>query len=188
MRKTALALGIVTAMLAPFPAMADDVTDALEQAVSAYKNNDLKTARQQADLAATLMAQKSAEGIKEALPGALSGWQADDANTQGASASMFGGGIQAARSYQNENGDSVNIEIIGDSPMMTQMALMLSNPAMAASMGKIVKVAGRQAIRKEDDELTMIVANRFLVTVSGSAGEQDKLAYAEAIDFARLEK
>jgi hypothetical protein len=39
----------------------------------------------------------------------------------------------------------------------------------------------------KDGQLTMVVANRFMVTIDGSASMDDKKEYAKAIDLEKLQ-
>ena len=59
---------------------------------------------------------------------------------------------------------------------------------MAGAMGKLVRVGNQRAIQDGDGNVKMLVANKFLVSVEGSADTASKLAYAQAIDIARLSK
>jgi hypothetical protein len=69
-----------------------------------------------------------------------------------------------------------------------QFATMLNNPALAGAMGKLVKVGSQRAIQTQDGDIVMVVANKFVVNVQGSAEAQAKLAYANAVDVAALSK
>src|ERR1700738_1824162 len=62
-------------------ALADDVTDALDQARKAYQAGDFAAAKQSADLASQLIGQKNAEGFAALLPAALAGRTAGRAET-----------------------------------------------------------------------------------------------------------
>ena len=65
---------------------------------------------------------------------------------------------------------------------------MLDNPAIAGAMGKLVRVGNQRAIQDHDGDVKMVVANKFLVTVQGSADAAAKLAYAQAVNIAKLSK
>jgi hypothetical protein len=55
-------------------------------------------------------------------------------------------------------------------------------------MGKLIKVGGLRAIQNHDGDVIVVVANKFVVNVQGSADAAAKLAYANAIDIAALSK
>lgn len=100
---------------------------------------------------------------------------------------MFGGGMAASREYRKAN-ENLNISIMGDSPMLSQMMAIFQNPMIAGSMGKMTRIGKQMAMESKDGELTLVVANRFLITISGSASMDDKKAYAQEIDFDKLQE
>jgi hypothetical protein len=177
------------AVLAFSPAMAaDDILEAIDQARKAYQAGDMTAAKQSLDLASTLIGQKNAEGFAKMLPEPLAGWQAEKAQSNAVGGVVFGGVSSASRNYSNAKGDNVEISISGDSALLTQFAPMMSNPAMAAMMGKLIKVGSQRAVQNQDGDIVMVVANKFLINVQGSADAASKLAYAQAIDVAKLSK
>jgi hypothetical protein len=167
------------------PALADDIHDALGQADSAYSSGDYGRAKKSADLASALLGQLAGEQLAKALPAPLDGWTAEDASSD-AAAAMFGGGVQAERGYSNADGQQARVQVMMDSPVVAQMAGLFDNPAMAAAMGKLIRIGSEQAIQNEQGELQMLVANRFLVTVTGDAPAEAKQAYAAAVDLSKL--
>jgi hypothetical protein len=173
---------------APVAALAEDIVDAIDQARKAYQAGDMTTAKQSLDVASQLIAQKNAEGFAKLLPAPLAGWKAEKAQATAVGAAMFGGASAANRSYTNAKGENVDVSITGDSAMIMQFGPILNNPAMAGAMGKLVRVGDQRAIQNNDGDVMMLVANRFLVNVTGSADAASKLAYAQAIDIAKLSK
>jgi hypothetical protein len=169
------------------PALADDITDAMDQARKAYQSGDLGSAKQSLDLASQLIGQKNADAFATLLPNALPGWKAEKAQTTALGAAGFGAST-ASRTYNNAKGDRVEVQISGDSAIVTQIASFLNNPALAGAMGKLVKVGNQRAIQDGDGNVKMVVANKFLISVEGSADNASKLAYAQAIDVTKLSK
>jgi hypothetical protein len=167
---------------------ADDILDAMDQARKAYQAGDTATAKQSLDLASQLIGQKNAEAFAMLLPAPLAGWKAEKAQVNAVGATMFGGASAASRSYSNDKGDTVDISITGDSAMVMQFAPMLNNPAMAGAMGKLIRVGSQRAIQTQDGDVMMVIANKFLINVQGSADAAAKLAYAQAVDVAKLSK
>lgn len=178
---------LLAAAIAPAYA-ADEILDAIDQARKAYQSGDTATAKQTLDLASQLIGQKNAEAFAALLPAALPGWKAEEAQANAMGASMFGGVSAASRSYNNGKGDTVDVSITGDSTMVMQFAPMLNNPAMAGAMGKLIRVGSLRAIQSQDGDLIMLVANKFLINVQGSADAAAKLSYAQAVDVAKLSK
>lgn len=175
--------------LAAVPALAaDDVLDAIDQARKAYQAGNLGEAKQSLDLASQLIGQKNAEGFVALLPQPLPGWKAEKAETTALGAAAFGGVTSATRRYTNDKGEDVEVQITGDSAMIAPMAAFLANPQFAGAMGKIVQLGDQRAIVMREGDVNMVVVNKFLVSVQGSAPADAKLAYAKAVDTAKLSK
>jgi hypothetical protein len=173
---------------AAMPAIAaDDILDAMDQARKAYQAGDLAAAKQQLDMASQLVGQKNAEGFAALLPAALPGWTAEKAETTSVGVAMFGAS-SASRRYKGPDGHDVSVRITGDSAMVMQFAQLFMNPAIAGAMGKLIRVGDQRAIQTNEGTVNMIVANKFLVTVEGSSSAESKLAYAQAVNIAKLSK
>jgi hypothetical protein len=166
---------------------ADDILEAMDQARKSYQVGDLAAAKQSLDLASQLVGQKNAEGFAALLPAPLSGWKAEQAQTSSLGQIGFGAST-ASRRYENAKGDSVEVQITGDSAMIMQFATLLNNPAIAGAMGKIIKVGNQRAIQTREGDINVVVANKFLVTVNGSGDAASKMAYAQAVNFDKLSK
>ncbi|MEM6972480.1 MAG: hypothetical protein AAF577_06715 [Pseudomonadota bacterium] len=174
-------------MIAASPAAADDVEEALQAALDAYRAGDLALATEETAFAAQLLAQKKAAGLSAFLPEPLSGWTAEDPDTESATAmaTMFGGGQVATRVYDGPVGD-IEIRLMADNPMVAQMGAMFSNPAIMAAAGTVKRIAGQRAMMDDSGDLMALIGGRFLIQISGGAPETDKEAYFEAIDFEGL--
>src|ERR1043166_4936564 len=168
-------------------ALADDVTDALDQARKAYQTGDFATAKQSADLASQLIGQKNAEGFAALLPAALPGWTAGKAETT--SLGNVGFGVtSASRTYTAADGKNVQVQISGDSALLAQFATLLSNPQIAGVLGKVVMIGNQRAIQSNEGDVHIVINNKFLVSVTGSGAAEVKLAYARAVDGGKLAK
>ena len=187
LRQVVLSVALLAAAALPAFA-ADDIIDAIDQARKAYQAGDLPGAKQSLDMASQLIGQKNAESFVALLPQPLSGWKAEKAQAHAIGAAMFGGASAAQRTYTNEKGDSIEVSITGDSAMVMQFAQLLVNPAIAGAMGKLIRVGNQRAIQTREGDVNMVVNNKVLVTVTGSADESAKLAYAQAVDVAKLSK
>ncbi len=185
-RSIRFALLALVLLLAPRLAAADEVSDAITEAARAYKAGDMAGARAALGEATQFLAQRAAAGLGAALPAALPGWKAEDVQTNATGLAMVGGGSQATRSYQNAQNQNVQIQVTADSPLVAPMAMAMSNPAMAGAMGKLLRFGSQRAIQTNDNEIQMLVGNRILVSITGDAPIEAKLAYAKAIDLTRL--
>jgi hypothetical protein len=173
-------------------AFADDVTDAIDEALQNYKDGKYSEAMGSLNYASQLIGQKKGGDLQSFLPRPLDGWTADDSTSQASGAAMFGGGVTAERRYSKESG-SVSVRIVTDSPMLQSIIMMFGNPAIAASDGgKMEKISGQKAIVKysnsqKNGTITIVVANRFLVTIEGHDASMDDIkAYAKNIDYKKL--
>lgn len=178
-------LSILTALSTS--AFADDISDAIDQARKAYQGGDLGSAKQSLDLASQLIGQKNAEAFAALLPNALPGWKADKPQTTAVGAVGFGASV-ASRTYNNTKGDQVEVQITGNSAVVMQIASLLSNPAIAGAMGKLIRLGSQRAIQDQDGNVKMVINNKVLVSVEGSADAASKASYAQAVDVTRLSK
>lgn len=189
MRPVFLFMAAALLVAATLPARAaDDILDTIDQARKAYQAGDLGSAKQQLDLASQLIGQKNAEALTTLLPAPLPGWTAQKSQAQAVGRAIFGGASMASRNYYDGKRRSVEVTITGDSAMLAAMAPMLNNPMMAGAMGKIIRVGAQSAIQAQNGDITMVINSKFVITVHGSADNAAKLAYAQAIDVAKLSK
>jgi len=194
-KKRHILLVLVIFLLSYSPVYADDVLDAINEAVESYKNKAFSEAVENLDYAKQLIQQSQNENIIKFLPKALPGWKADAAESQ--SMGMFGGMASVERMYRktagNDEGESqITITILGKSPMMQGMMAMFNPMIAGADGGKLQKIQGNKAIVKYDPdnregEISVQVNDNFIVTVKGNSVEKEVLMqYAEAVDYKGL--
>jgi hypothetical protein len=184
-RSILLAATLITAAVA-MPARADEVSDAITAAQRAYQGGQIQQTQTALQEALQLLAQRAAEGLAAALPNALPGWTAEEASSNAAGMAGLFGGSTASRSYRNAQGQTVEIQVMSDNPMIAQLAAVMTNPMLAGAMGRLVRVGDQRAIQSNDGNIQMLVDNRILVQVQGNAPPEAKMAYAQAINVARL--
>ena len=184
-RSILLAATLVTAMAAG-PARADEVSDAIASAQRAYQGGQVQEAQTALQEALQLLAQRAAAGLAAALPNALPGWTAEEATSNATGMAGLFGGSAASRTYRNAQDQSVEIQVMSDNPMIAQLAAVMGNPMLAGAMGRLVRVGDQRAIQSNDGNIQMLVDNRILVQVQGDAPAEAKMAYARAINVARL--
>lgn len=177
-----------------YSAAADDVTDSIEEAVDAYKKGEYKKASEELTYALESINQKKGNSLKIYLPEPLEGWTADEATAQTANAAMLGGGTMLSRTYHKSE-SLVTIEMVMDSPLMQGIAMMMANPMFRSSeMGELTRINKEKAMVKYDNKeksgnITMIVANRIMVTIKGeTVSKEELIAYANAIDLKKLKE
>lgn len=185
--RTITPLLLVSIGLLALPARADDISDAITEGQKAYQAGDYAAAKQALDTASQLIAQKNAEGFTKALPKPLSGWTAEEADSTASGIAVLGGSV-ATRRYKKGDEIDVEVSITGDNAILTQQMAIFSNPQMMGLMGKLVPINGQKAVQTKEGDVTMMVANRFIINVNGSGSPEDKLAYAKAVDIGMLAK
>ena len=179
-------LGLAALLAVTGTAQADDIKEAIQEALQAYNKGDMAGTKDNLGYATQLINERGAEALAQALPAPMPGWDAEEAESAAAGAALFGGGLQASRTY-NKGDQYVEVEIIGDSPMLSQMMSIMSNPMLAGSMGKAIKVGAQRGIQDENGKIMLIVNNRFMISVEGDAAQADKLAYAAAVKLDTLQ-
>jgi hypothetical protein len=189
MNSRILALALLGAFAALSPAWADDITDQINEALTAYGRKDLPTAIAGLEAALNLLRQSRADAYGALLPAAPAGWTAEKVETIAVGVAMAGGGTGATRKYQKGN-DTVTVSILADSPLMQVMSTLM-NSGMAGLGGMQTRIVnGRRTIyMKDDGAFTTIVADRILVRVEGRGQPEDTLKqFLTAVDFAAVEK
>ena len=186
-RGMTLSLLIVCAAL--LPARADDVTDQINEAMTAYSRKDLPTAIAGLEAALNLMRQSRADTYGALLPAAPAGWTADDVETISVGVAMAGGGTGASREY-HKGDTTVKVSILADSPLLQVISTFASSGIAAMSGMRTQIVNGRRTIyMKDDGAFTTIVGDRILVRVEGKGLPEDVLKqFLTAVDFAAVEK
>lgn len=189
------ALFVATAAVAQTGVKADDeILDQINEAVQLYKDGSYAESASELEFAAAQIRQLQAGKISAALPEALPGWEAREAETTAMSGAMYGGMTGASRKFLKDDGN-VEVQILGDSPMLQAVMMMVKNPMMVAGAGKkVTKIQGQKAVMdySQDDrsgEIQIVIVNSVLVTVTGHrVAEADMMAYAEAVDYKMIKR
>lgn len=180
---TRLALAFA-ACLAAAPAAADEVTDAISNALDAYQQGDVAYAMDELTFALQLLNEMKAGTLTGFLPAPLDGWTREVSDDMSTGLGMAGGGVGAEATYE-KGSDRFTIMLMADNPMVAAMAGMLGNAAMmTASGGRMVRV-GREKFVQQDDQLMALIGNRVLVQAEGDDAEA-MIAHLETIDFRAL--
>ncbi len=198
---------IVTLLFVVGLLLADEVTSSIDKAKSHYQSKKYSEAINELNYAVNQIQQIQLERYKTVFPAALSDWKAEEFQMDNAGMAFLGGGLSISRKYSliiqveglDEKGrdsyydkkKSVDISIVSDSPLLSSVMMMFSNP-MFLGGNKMVTINGEKAIEQRDsdgkpDELQFVIENRVMVTVSGrNCSKEDLYGYAQKIDFAKL--
>ncbi len=183
-------IGLLLGSFVSSAAVADDITDQLNEALKAYEKKDLSAASAALDLATTLLHQMVAEAWKAMLPEPLAGWAGDEAETSSVGAAMFGGGTSVVRKYHKGN-DTVDITLLTGSPILQGLGALLGGGMLTNSDMKVSLVGGRKmTYTKSENSYQTVVGGKALLKIEGSkeVDEATLRAYVTAINFPQIEK
>lgn len=166
--KMKLSLAAFALGLSATASFADEVTDALNAAQSAYAAGDLNNTAAQLTHASKAVLALQQQKLAAFLPEAPEGWtrEVDLSSTEGMAMMGMVGNIVVGN-YSDGNGQHISLTLTADSPMVAQMAGMLGNPQMMAMMGKVVKVAGQDML-EQGGSLSALAGGRVLVQAQGA--------------------
>ncbi|MGA0543356.1 hypothetical protein [Neotabrizicola sp. VNH66] len=179
------AVALLLCLALPAPALADEVSDALSEALAAYEAGDLNTTSARMITAQKALQTQLTAKLAAFLPAAPEGWTlSQNTDTVDGMAMMGMAGVLIEGVYADAAGNSFTLTLTADSPLVLSMAGILGNPQMMAMMGKVTKVGGLDMLDQEGS-LSALIANRVLVQAQGmdSAAMVPVLA---AIDFDAL--
>lgn len=176
-----LSVAVLCALTLPFAAGADEVTDTLDAVSSAYAAGDYNLAIEELNFALAQLQGLRTESLGAYLPPAPEGWTLEVSSEMSGFLSMAGGGIGAEGTYEGD-GESFSVTIVADSPMVTAMGSMLSNPMIARASGGLVTRMGPVKVLEMDGSLSTIVDSRILIQAEG-ASTDIMMPVLEQLDF-----
>ena len=158
-------------------AAADDATDAMAAASSAYAGGNYKETSTQLQTALVAVNQLLIDQLIEAMPTPPTGWTAEE--PEGIDASAIGAGFFATlvvnRDYKSPDGSRIELTISANSPMLMSLRMFVSNPMMAQMAGqsgmKKTSACGYDAIEHFGDgtwEMHVLAGNATLISITGS--------------------
>ena len=182
---TIVPFAIALGFSASVPAYADDVSDALQAALDAYKSGNLGKTSESMTLATQALGAQQSALLAALLPAAPDGWTATPTTDFAQGFGIMGGGAGAEARYDNaDQSVSFTMSFVADNPMVASMGAMLGNVQMMSMMGKVVKV-GDQPLLNADNNLSGLVNGRVLFQAQGATTDV-MLPLAKTIDFAKV--
>ncbi len=184
-----LPLLLAAALVFPVIAPADEVEDALHEALKLYKEGKYTEASTSVQLVLNGINEKRGGAISSALPDKIGGWTGGEVNSTNTLA-VLGAGSTVERAY-TKDARSASITIIAESPMINQVVGLMSNPAIAGLAGLKMKKAGDNTvtIQKDAGMGQIVVDNRFLIQIQGSGlKEADILELAAGVKTSVLKE
>jgi len=173
---------------------ADDITDQITQALGLYKQDKYSEAVSELRFAIGQIHGLQAEKIKLSLPKPLSGWKGAESESSQSSMTIMGGGLAVSKEY-TKGEQSVNIEIVTESPLLQTVMMFIANPMFVEKGKKLIKVGSHKAVIEYNNtdmngNLQIVVGNKTLVTVNGSSipDKNILIEYANKIDFEKIKQ
>jgi len=199
MRKAVVVLLVVVLGLMWAQAvLADEISETIERAQELYLEGKYSEASSELQWAVNLIQNLQAEQLKKLLPDPLTGWEAEEATASIGAMGFFGGGLSVSRTYTKEDTrESIEIQILTESPLLQSMMMFLTNPMMSAGQPdtKLVRIKGEKAVEKfsaqrKDGELSVVLEGKTLITVNGQRITDKEILhkYMEMIDFEAVKK
>ncbi len=172
---------------------ADEVTGQIQAGVEAYQQQDYQLAVDELNYAVAQIQEKLNAANSTLLPEPLPGWTADAVENTSAAMAMMGGGTNMERSYYR-NGETVNISIIANSPMLSGMMAMFTNPMVMSSNPnmKPYRYKRHKGVKEVDGgntRITLIMKGLVMIKVEGARLKDEKMLeqYLEAMDLKRIQ-
>jgi hypothetical protein len=194
MKTIKIALAGLCLLALPALGQADDIEEQIQRGVKAYQDGQHREAIQELQFAISQLQELLNKEYLTLLPAPPAGWEAEDSEAQTMPAAILGGGTSISRSYLRGE-ERMEITMMADSPLLASLSMMLSNPAMLAAGGNVRPYryeSYRGIIEKQDNgaEISLLVANRVLVKLSGDniEGEKTLEGFLKAMDFRKIEE
>ena len=166
------------------PVLADETSDAIAAAQTAYEAGNLKAAAEALQAATRAIAVTKGALLTAALPPAPDGWTREDNTSMAQDFAAIGGGTGTEAYYAAPDGTTIMINMMTDSPLVTGMMGMFATEQMMAMMGKVVDLPGVKMI-EQDNALMGIVDGRLMVQIDGAPVDQ-LMPLASQIDYEAL--
>ncbi len=180
--KKLVGVGVVVllALALVVSAWADEITEGMDYAKEAYEDGDYSDAIEELEIAITQIQSLQTSELRKALPEPLAGWTAEDQESQAASFGFFGLGSAAVgatrRYYEEESDESIEISIMGESPLVQQLRMIIQNPGLQPGTklevkrieGKRRKIAETFSAEDMEGKLSLeLEEKQIFITVEG---------------------
>ncbi len=166
-------------------AHADEFTDVLDSARSAYESGDIGVALEELTYASKLLQEFKAASLSQFLPAPPDGWTREEVEAGAAAglAMAFGGGSVASALY-TDGAKEVTITLVANSPMVSGLGAMIAGMS-SISGGKPLRIQ-RTEFANTDGELQGVTGGKVLISVSGDAPLEAKTTLLERMDMRAL--
>lgn len=163
-------------------AVADEISDTIESALTAYQEGDVQYALEELAYATQQLNLMKAEGLSQFLPEAPDGWTREVNTDFSKTLGMMGGGVGAEANYTG-NGEKFKITVMADNPMVAGMAGIFSGAGFLT--GKMVRIGREKFIEQDNGQLIGLIGGRVLIQAEGASTET-MVPILESIDLRGL--
>ncbi len=173
---------------------ADEILEQMNEAIKAYQDKDYKGAMDELKFITAQLQKLDATENQKLLPDALEGWEKQESQngSQGAMSMLGGGGTSMQATYTKER-ESIEIQILANSPMISMMSMAISNPALMAADPKTspYRYKRNKGMKKKDGnntEITLLISGQIMIKLTGSQLNDDAILeqYLDQIDIKKL--
>ncbi len=176
-RLTIITLFLALLMSPAIKAQEMNYQDFLDEANASIKSENYKDAINSLQMAIGELEKLMVAKIRSILPTEVLGYnaeQSDDESSGTAVMGMFGGGLSVERNYfktANNWDDYFKLAVMGNSPLLASVNMMLSNSMYLSSAGgKIIKVGSRKGMMTDEGDGNykfQLPLNSSLITIEG---------------------
>ena len=185
---------LTTIALLSTPTMADEILEQMNEAIKAYQDKDYKGAMDELKFITAQLQKMDAAENQKLLPAPLEGWQVTQGDNGGqAMMSMLGGGGTSMQATYTKGQESIEIQILANSPMISMMSMAISNPALMASDPNTspYRYKRNKGMKKKDGnntEVTLLISGQIMIKLTGSQLSDDAVLeqYLDLIDIKKL--
>jgi hypothetical protein len=194
MKKTLLST-LTTLALLSTSVNADAILDQMNEATKLYEEKDYKGAVDELKYLTAEIQKLAADENQKLLPEALEGWKKQESQngSQGMMSMLGGGGGTSMQATYTKEQESIEIQIMANSPMISMMSMAISNPSLMAadpstSPFRYKKNKGMKKKNGNDTEITLLIAGQIMLKVTGSNLKDAAVLeqYLDSIDIKKL--
>lgn len=174
---------------------ADTIMDQMNEATKLYEEKDYKGAVDELKYITAEIEKLAADENQKLLPEALEGWKKQESQngSQGMMSMLGGGGGTSMQATYTKEQESVEIQIMANSPMISMMSMAISNPSLMAADPSTTpfrykKNKGMKKKNANDTEITLLIAGQIMIQLKGLSLKDDAVLeqYLDKIDIKEL--
>ncbi len=184
-------------ILSSGPALADDVSNQMDEAKRLYENGRLADSVRELETAISGIRRRLSARLGSKMPPAPAGWTAGEVKTR--DLAIAGKGRMITREYlQSNGGGKIQAHLIVDSPMIQRLAVLLDNPMFKQSRPgmKRLKIKGAEGLsrwkeKRRRGEINVILAGGQLMLQARGwnvDGPEVLTRFMETWDFEQAKK